>query len=129
MFDKTDRLLKIQNSINEVVQQLAGMPVRQAHRVDKVIERCQMCLKTAPDTDTPVYIHITGTDKSFKTSYLLDLFDNDALRGLFAVKQRNTSENTAVPCLVEPVSWTDAVVVSQVSISTGNVIRDQLTQE
>jgi len=129
MFDKTDRLLKIQNSINEVVQQLAGMPARQAHRVDKVIERCQMCLKTAPDTDTPVYIHITGTDKSFKTSYLLDLFDNEALRGLFAVKQRNTSENTAVPCLVEPVSWTDEVVVSQVGISTGNVIRDQLTQE
>ena len=128
MFDNTDRLLKIQNGIKEVVQQLAGLPAQQAARVDKVIERCQQCLKTAPDTDMPVYIHITGTDKSFKTSYLLDLFDNDALRGLFAVKQRNTSENTAVPCLVEPVSWTDEVVVSQISISTGNVIRDRLSK-
>ncbi|WP_321491433.1 hypothetical protein [uncultured Desulfobacter sp.] len=129
MFDNTARLLKIQNAIKEIVQQLAGLPARQTERVDKVIDRCQQCLKTAPDTDLPVYIHITGTDKSFKTSYLLDLFDNDKLRELFAVKQRNTSENTAVPCLVEPVSWTDDVVVSQISISTGNVIRDRLTQE
>ncbi len=129
MFDNTDRLLKIQKGIQEVVQQLAGMPDQQAYRVGKVIERCRQTLKTAPDTDLPVYIHITGTDKSFKTSYLLDLFDNDLLRRLFAVKQRNTSENTAVPCLVEPVSWTDEVVVSQISISTGNVIRDKLTQE
>jgi len=129
MFDNTDRLLKIQDSIKEVVRQLATLPARQAGRVNKIIEGCRQCLKTAPDTDMPVYIHITGTDKSFKTSYLLDLFDNDALRGLFAVKQRNTSENTAVPCLVEPVSWTDEVVVSQISISTGNVIRDRLTKE
>ena len=129
MFNNTDRLLKIQNAIKEVVRQLAELPAQQAQRVDKVIERCQQCLKNAPDTDLPVYIHITGTDKSFKTSYLLDLFDNDELRKFFAVKQRNTSENTAVPCLVEPVSWTDEVVVSQLSISTGNVIRDRLTKE
>ena len=32
-----------------------------------------------------------------KTSYLLDLFDHDGLRQLFAVKVHNTSENTAVP--------------------------------
>ncbi len=129
MFDNADRLSRVQKEIRDVVHQLADLPAQQADRVNRIIDRCQQCLKTAPAPDTPVYIHITGTDKSFKTSYLLDLFDNDTLRELFAVKQRNTSENTAVPCLVEPVSWADEVVVSQVSISTGNVIRDKLTKE
>ncbi|HCY84060.1 MAG TPA: hypothetical protein DHV36_02880 [Desulfobacteraceae bacterium] len=129
MYDNRDRLQQIQREIEEVIQQLETIPAEKKDRARDVIDRCRACLKTIPATDTPVYIHITGTDKSFKTSYLLDLFDNESLRDMFSVKQRNTSENTAVPCLVEPVSWTDEVVVSQVSISTGNVIRDQLTQE
>ncbi len=128
MYDKRDRLLNLQQEIEAIVRQLEAAAEHQVN-AGGIIERCQNCLKTLPATDTPVYVHITGTDKSFKTSYLLDLFDNDDLRELFSVKQRNTSENTAVPCLVDPVSWADEVVVSQVSIRTGRVIRDRLTQE
>ncbi len=119
MYDKRDRLLKLQQEIEAIVGQLETIPVEHQVNAGGIIERCRNCLKAVPATDTPVYIHITGTDKSFKTSYLLDLFENDDLKELFSVKKRNTSENTAVPCLVDPVTWTDEVVVSQVSISTG----------
>jgi len=129
MYDKRDRLFNLQQEIEAIVRQLEAIPAEHQVNAGGIIERCRNCLKTLPAVDTPVYIHITGTDKSFKTSYLLDLFDNDDLREMFSVKQRNTSENTAVPCLVDPVDWTDEVVVSQVSIRTGRVIRDRLTQE
>ncbi len=129
MYDKRDRLLNLQQEIEAVVQKLETIPAAQHINAGGIIERCRSCLKAVPAIDTPTYIHITGTDKSFKTSYLLDLFDNADLKTLFSVKQRNTSENTAVPCLVDPVTWTDEVVVSQVSISTGRVIRDRLAWE
>ena len=129
MIDNRNRLQQIQRELDEVVKQLEKVPADQKDRVRDVIDRCRACLKAIPSTDNPVFIHITGTDKSFKTSYLLDLFDNDTLRSMFSVKQRNTSENTAVPCLIEPVEGMEEVVVSQVSISTGTVLRDNLSQE
>lgn len=129
MYDNRDRLQQLQREMTAIIDQLETLPDQHRDRAQAVIDQCLGCLNTVPATDTPVYIHITGTDKSFKTSYLLDLFDNDALRDIFSVKMRTTSENTAVPCLVEPSAWVDTVTVSQVEISTGKVIRSSLSQE
>ncbi|CCK82222.1 hypothetical protein [Desulfobacula toluolica] len=123
-----DRLMQLHRNIESIADKLTTVPQIHQDRAEEVIDLCRNCLKNVPSVDTPVYIHITGTDKSFKTSYLLDLFDNDELRKLFSVKMRTTSENTAVPCLVEPSSGVDKVFISQVSISTGRIMRNNLTQ-
>ncbi len=129
MYILRDRLLQLQREMESIIEKLADIPEQHRDKVREVTEQCRTILNSAPGIDTPVYIHITGTDKSFKTSLLLDLFDNDDLRRIFSVKKRNTSENTAVPCLVEPSSWTDSLTISQVSISTGKVMRSRLSQE
>ncbi|WP_300460666.1 hypothetical protein [Desulfobacula sp.] len=124
-----NRLIKLHQDIESIVDKLSTVPERHRNRAQEFIDLCRDCLHTLPAVDTPVYIHITGTDKSFKTSFLLDLFDNDDLRNLFSVKVRTTTENTAVPCLVEPCSQVDVVTISQVSITTGKIMRSQLTQQ
>lgn len=127
MYDNQDRLMQLQKEIESIMDMLGDVPSQHRDKAQAVIDQCRACINTMPAVDTPVYIHITGTDKSFKTSYLLDLFDNDDLRDAFSVKMRNTSENTAVPCLVEPSSGVDAIIISQVSIRTGKVMQNQLT--
>jgi len=123
-----DQLIQLYQDIESIVHKLSSVPENHREKAREVMDLCRSSLQSVPAVDTPVYIHITGTDKSFKTSFMLDLFDNDELRKLFSVKMRNTSENTAVPCLVEPSFRVDAITISQVSITTGAVIRNHLDQ-
>lgn len=123
-----DRLKELYRDIESLIYKLSRVPADHLERAGGITELCRETLKSVPSTDTPVYIHVTGTDKSFKTSFLLDLFDNDELRKLFAVKMRNTSENTAVPCLVTPSSRVEGIAISQICITTGAVMRQDLNQ-
>lgn len=124
-----NRLRELYQGIESLVHKLSRVPENHLEKTMEIVALCHETLKAVPSMDTPVYIHVTGTDKSFKTSFLLDLFDNDELRKLFSVKMRNTSENTAVPCLVTPSSQVDGVVISQICISTGAVLRANLNQK
>ncbi len=124
-----ERITALTQEVESIIRQINLLPAASTKITGQILDRCRDCLEQAPATDTPVYIHITGTDKSFKTSYLLDLFDHEVLRGLFSVKVRTTSENTAVPCMVKPVEGLSSLSVSQVSISTGRPIRNNLTRE
>ncbi|HKK91373.1 MAG TPA: hypothetical protein VJ936_08230, partial [Desulfobacteraceae bacterium] len=117
---------ELKEKLESILDKLKSVPQSLQHKAEASILRCRECLKEVPDTDTPVYIHITGTDKSFKTSYLLDLFDNDDLRAVFDIKASNNSENTAVPCLVEPSSEVSKIRIRQVYINSGEVLRDDL---
>lgn len=123
------RVLDLKENLEEILDKLDNVQGKLKHKAKPCIQRCSECLKGVPDTETKVYIHIIGTDKSFKTSYLLDLFDNDELRDIFAIKSNNNSENTAVPCLVEPSAEVDAIRIRQVSILTKEVIRDDLSKK
>ncbi len=122
-----NRVLHLKQKIEITLKKLLNVPDEQREKTREVIQLCDGCLNSVPATDTPVYVHIIGTDKSFKTSYLLDLFDNETLRNLFSVKIHNTSENTAVPCLVEPADNVDRLTIRQLSISTGQIIRDDIS--
>ncbi|MEA1968647.1 MAG: hypothetical protein U9N77_10575, partial [Thermodesulfobacteriota bacterium] len=124
-----ERITNSKKQLKAIIEKLNNVPEKQKEKAKKSIEMCRECLKDAPATDTPVYIHITGTDKSFKTSYLLDLFDNDELRKIFSVTSHNRSENTAVPCLVEPCADVDQIIIKQVSISSKKTIRDHITKQ
>jgi len=123
------RLVRLKDNIQSIIEKLKIVPSRQKERASSVVTACRECLDHVPATDTPVYVHIMGTDKSFKTSYLLDLFDHEALGNLFSVKAHNTSENTAVPCLVEPSDAVNRIVIRQLAISTGQIIRDDITPD
>ncbi len=126
-----EQVIRLKRQLEDIMKQLKGLSTgngTESHQ-SACISQCQECLSLVPATETPVYIHIIGTDKSFKTSYLLDLFDNDELRDIFRIKERNTSENTAVPCLVEPYDDIDNIQMDQVSITTGNVIMKNLDHE
>ncbi|SMC55611.1 hypothetical protein SAMN02746065_104113 [Desulfocicer vacuolatum DSM 3385] len=123
------RLVRLKDNIQNIIEKLKSVPSRQKERATSVVTACRECLDHVPATDTPVYVHIMGTDKSFKTSYLLDLFDHEALGHLFSVKAHNTSENTAVPCLVEPSDAVTRIVIRQLAISTGQIIRDDISPD
>ena len=123
------RLVRLRDSISNIIEKLKATPARQRERASSAITACQECLDHVPATDTPVYVHIMGTDKSFKTSYLLDLFDHGDLQELFSVKAHNTSENTAVPCLVEPSDTVNRIVIRQLAISTGQIMRDDISPD
>ena len=97
-----DRLNRIKTDIADLQEKLKDVPEQQKGRADSLIAACESHLKEAPHTDIPVHIHIIGTDKSYKTSYLLDLFDNEELRKLFDIPQNTSTEHTAVPCLIQP---------------------------
>ncbi len=124
-----ESVAQLQEQLEAVTEQLGSVPANHTETAEPHIERCKKCLGAVPSTDTPVYIHIIGTDKSFKTSYLLDLFANDDLRKVFSLKARNTSENTAVPCLLEPDDQVSRIQADQVSISSGRVLRENLDQK
>lgn len=94
------RIMRLKENIEQVLNKLLNVPDEQKSKTVYAVDKCKECLRTVPATDTPVYVHIIGTDKSFKTSYLLDLFDHSELRELFSVKAHNTSENTAVRVLL-----------------------------
>ncbi len=121
-----DRMMQLQQELESIADQLQSVPESHKTKAQNALDRCLECLKSVPVVDTPIYIHVTGTDKSFKTSYLLDLFDNDELRRFVSVKLRTTSENTAVPCLVEPSEAVSELKADQVSISTGKTLRENL---
>lgn len=123
------RLLRLKDSIENIISRLKTVPDRSRERASSAIAACRECLDQVPATDTPVYVHIVGTDKSFKTSYLLDLFDHPALGELFSVKANNTSENTAVPCLVEPSDRVSRLVIRQLSIASGAVLREDISAD
>ncbi|MCG8565275.1 MAG: hypothetical protein MI747_09360 [Desulfobacterales bacterium] len=121
--------MQLQQELESIADQLQSVPESHKSKAQGAIDRCLECLKAVPAVDTPIYIHVTGTDKSFKTSYLLDLFDNDELRRFVSVKLRTTTENTAVPCMVEPSDQVDQLVADQISISTGKALRENLNQK
>ncbi len=123
------RLARLRDSIESIIEKLKATPAQQMEKASLVITACRECLDHVPATDTPVYVHIMGTDKSFKTSYLLDLFNHGGLRELFSVKAHNTSENTAVPCLVEPSDTVTRIVIRQLAISTGQIMRDDISPD
>jgi len=123
------RIMRLKENIEQVLNKLLNVPSDQKSKAVYAIEKCQECLVSVPPADTPVYVHIIGTDKSFKTSYLLDLFDHKELRDLFSVKIHNTSENTAVPCLVEPSEKVKQITIRQLSISSGAVMQENLSSE
>jgi|GEM_PF-986463 len=123
------RIMRLRKYIEQVLNKLLNVPADQKSKAVYAIEKCQECLVSVPPADTPVYVHIIGTDKSFKTSYLLDLFDHQELRDLFSVKVHNTSENTAVPCLVEPSEKVKQITIRQLSISSGEIMQENLSPE
>ncbi|MGD9731157.1 MAG: hypothetical protein AB7U45_03170 [Desulfamplus sp.] len=123
------RIMRLKENIEQVLNKLLNVPDEQKSKTVYAVDKCKECLKTVPATDTPVYVHIIGTDKSFKTSYLLDLFDHSELRELFSVKAHNTSENTAVPCLVEPSEEVEQITIRKLAISSGLVIEDNLSSD
>ncbi len=125
----SDGVLHLKNNIKAICEKLGDVPSGQAEKAKAAIDMCRHCLAEVPETDSPVYVHITGTDKSFKTSYLLDLFDHPGLRELFSVKIHDTSENTAVPCLVEPSNEVTGITVRQLAISTKQILREDLTKQ
>ncbi len=136
-----EQILRLKRQLEDIMEQLKGLsPANETAAAPGLdssqrafqtacIDQCRECLSLVPATETPVYIHIIGTDKSFKTSYLLDLFGNDELRTIFRIKERNTSENTAVPCLVEPHEDAEHIQMDQVSITTGETIMENLDHE
>ncbi|MBF0412635.1 MAG: hypothetical protein HQK70_07985 [Desulfamplus sp.] len=123
------RIMRLKENIEQVLNNLLSVPEEHKSKTLYVIDKCKECLSSVPPTDTPVYVHIIGTDKSFKTSYLLDLFDHSELRELFSVKAHNTSENTAVPCLVEPSDTVQKITIRKLAISSGLVIEDNLSSD
>ena len=127
---KEDRILRLKDNIEQIMEKLLGVPADQKNgKSQQAIQQCKQSLSSIPSVDCPVYVHITGTDKSFKTSYLLDLFDHDDLRRLFAVKVHNTSENTAVPCLVEPSDGVTRLTIHKLSISTGQILQNDISSD
>lgn len=121
------RITHLKERIEQALNNLLSVPEDQRTKTLYAIEKCRESLATVPSTETPVYVHIIGTDKSFKTSYLLDLFDHSELRNLFSLKSHNTSENTAVPCLVEPSSQVKEITIRQISISSGTIMEDNMS--
>ncbi|MBF0209796.1 MAG: hypothetical protein HQK68_02805 [Desulfamplus sp.] len=126
---RQSRIIQLKERMTTLLEALLNVPEDQRAKTYYAIEKCKECLASVPPIETPVYIHIIGTDKSFKTSYLLDLFDHSQLRELFSVKAHNTSENTAVPCLVEPSDLIKDIKIRQISISSGAVMQDNLSPE
>lgn len=126
---RKNRIMRLKENIEQVLHKLLNVPADQRSKAVYAVGKCQESLASVPPADTPVYVHIIGTDKSFKTSYLLDLFDNHDLRELFSVKIHNTSENTAVPCLVEPSEKVRGITIRQISISSGEIMQDNLSSE
>lgn len=127
---KEERILQLKDHIEQMMEKLLNVPADQKNsKAQHAIHQCREALASIPSVECPVYIHITGTDKSFKTSYLLDLFDHDALRELFAVKVHNTSENTAVPCLVEPTDDVTRLTIHKLSISTGQILQHDISSD
>lgn len=126
---RESRIMRLKENIEQVLKKLLNVPADQKSKAVYAIEKCNECLASVPPADTPVYVHIIGTDKSFKTSYLLDLFDHQELRDLFSVKIHNTSENTAVPCLVEASEKVHAITIRQIAISSGAIMQDNLSTE
>ncbi|MBF0469391.1 MAG: hypothetical protein HQK61_10990, partial [Desulfamplus sp.] len=129
MNSRENRIMRLKEHIEQVLKKLLNVPADQKSKAVYAIEKCQQCLSSVPPVDTPVYVHIIGTDKSFKTSYLLDLFDHHELRELFSIKVHNTSENTAVPCLVEPSRKVEDITIRQIAISSGAVMQDNISPE
>jgi len=127
MILKQDRIMRLKDDIENILKKFENIDEKQ--EVQASVTLCKECLDTVPEVDIPVYVHIIGTDKSFKTSYLLDLFDNNELRQLFGVKVNNTSENTAVPCLIEPSDKVSKVTIRQLSISSKKVINKNVSPE
>ena len=123
------RLIQLKDSLEHIIEKLETVPAPGREKAADVMAACRECLDQVPATDAPVHVHIMGTDKSFKTSYLLDLFDHDALRDLFSVKTHNTSENTAVPCLVMPSDAVTRLVIRQLSIADGDIVRDDISPD
>lgn len=117
-----NRILRLKDNVEQMLDRLVRVSDGMKEQTVRSIDQCEKILASVPAVDSPVYVHITGTDKSFKTSYLLDLFDHDELRELFRVKAHNTSENTAVPCLVETSSQVAQMTINKVSIQTGETL-------
>ncbi|MBF0200350.1 MAG: hypothetical protein HQK66_03380 [Desulfamplus sp.] len=126
---KEDRIMRLKENIEKTIQRLMDVPGEHGSvSLDNAVKLCRKCLASVPAVDSPVYVHITGTDKSFKTSYLMDLFDHDDLRDLFSLKMNNTSENTAVPCLVEPSDVT-RMTIHKRSINTREIVAGDISRD
>lgn len=89
----------------------------QRERITKWLEDADRMIAESPAVDKPKHIHIIGADKTYKSSYTLDLFDNADLRALFAIIPNNSNELTGVPCLIEPSTSVDTLRIFTRSLS------------
>lgn len=124
-----DRLERVKSDIEDLQQKLAAVPEPQKGKTVSILKEGDDLLKKIPATDAPVFVHIIGTDKSFKTSYLLDLIGNDELRTWFDIQHHNMSENTAVPCLIQPDSRVDKIIAQHLILDTQKIEKDNLTPQ
>jgi len=108
------RLDEIRTKIVNIKQQFEELPAHQKNTVKFFIKESDDWIKKIPSAGRPVYVHIIGLDKSFKTSYVIDLIGNEDLREWFDVKSHTTTEHTAVSCLIRPSDKVTKIVARQI---------------
>ena len=121
-----ERVNKLETDLRELINGLDKVPQQQQQRADNLRTKIETFLSSVPSLDTQKYIHIIGLDKSFKTSYILDLFDNDILRDILNVREATTVEHTAVPCLILPAE-TQTIQLQKWSLETKQVLKSDMS--
>ncbi len=123
----------VKAEIDDCLRRLERLPELERTTEKNLIEQGKRLLERLPQETQPVYIHVIGIDKSYKTSYVLDLFDNTELRNLIPLPMATSSEHTGVPCLIEPDEKVDQLKIEKLSLDEQSpftpdaVPRDQFT--
>lgn len=121
---KAEQVKKQCRELEHYIKLLEQTPPQQQRHAQELIARCRAQLEKTPKLDQPIFVHVIGTNKSYKTSYILDLFQHDGLRNTIRVAEATADEHTAVPCLVQPDEKAKQLTIQRLSLETGEVMGD-----
>lgn len=85
---------------------------------EKIREDADTLIKDKPNIGWKTCVHVIGEARVMKSSYILDLYDNDELRRYLNIIDDAAHEHTACPCMVVPVeAQVDKIKAVKVNIS------------
>lgn len=115
---------QLSKSLEKSVERIKKGPARLRQKYSALIETIDAHVMRAPNPNWITHIHVVGESRAMKSSYILDLYNNDELRHYLQIPSDSANDHTACPCMIVPTKEVNQIQVERILISEFSVLEN-----
>lgn len=112
-----DEIKHLSQNLEKKVSHIKNQPDRFLQKYSLDIQEAEQLISDTPDQKLDIFIHIVGIPRSMKSSYVLDLYDNEELRDHLSIPEDSDNDHTACPCIIYPTQDLKSIKIRKVLFS------------